>query len=209
MAAVDVGVLGKVGDYNDPKANGAEVNLRMTRERALVVSQSSGEYTEDASHSILFNAANQAAQAISVALNTTYTGLLLFNPVNSGYDLVPLACNFCMSVAPAAPSTLGLIQGFAATGGLTVAGAAVPISNNYIGGVAGVGRVFSSGTIVAPTWLAHLQSGFTAGALPVGSGPWDLKGAVAIQPGGFIAIGALTAVTGLGHFFWKETKRTQ
>ena len=58
---------------------------------------------------LVYSAANQAAQAVSVALATTYTGLGIYNPLGSGVNLVPLKVKFALSVAPAAIATLGLI----------------------------------------------------------------------------------------------------
>jgi hypothetical protein len=58
---------------------------------------------------------------------------------------------------------------------------------------------------VAPTWLQMLMGGFTAAALPSTSPALiDVAGMWVVPPGGFIAIGALTAVTGLFSMQWEE-----
>lgn len=208
MASVVIGVTATVGNSLGPNGEGVETLLRSSKERALVVATSSGIYAEDSSRAQIFNSANQAAQAVSVALATTYTGFLLSNPVNSGWDLIPLLMGFALSVAPVAPAPIGLIQGFSATGGVTVGTTPLVSSNNYIGSAGGIGKTFSAATIVTPTWLAPaMQGGFTAGAFPSTTPFFDLNGAITIPPGGFIAIGALTAVTGLGFMFWKEVRK--
>lgn len=170
----------------------------------LIVSELHGRYFEQSSRGQIFTIANQAAQAVSAALATTYTGLCLYNPPNSGKILVPLKVKYALSVAPAAIATIGLIQGFSMTGGVTAQTALVTPVSNVIGGQDGVGIGLSQATIVTPTWLAHLVDGFTAAALPAPTVPIELEGLYSILPGGFIAIGALTAVTGLGWMTYEE-----
>ncbi|OLD92627.1 MAG: hypothetical protein AUG84_00790 [Chloroflexi bacterium 13_1_20CM_4_66_7] len=68
---------------------------------------------------VIYSAANQAAQAVSVALATAYTGIGIYNPPGSGVNLVPLKVKFGLSVAPAAVATIGLLGCWAATGAVT------------------------------------------------------------------------------------------
>ena len=158
---------------------------------------------------VTFTAANQAAQAISVGLATTYTGLLLYNPVGSGVILVPTVLKFAMSVAPAATATIGIISGYSATGGVTAETTAINVLSSQIGNTArGRARVLSAATIVAPVYTLQLRDGFTAAALPSPATPFDLKGLLQVLPGGFIAFGALTAITGLGSIVWLEVPLT-
>ena len=153
----------------------------------------------------IYSAANQAAQAISVALATTYTGLGLYNPVGSGVNLVPLKVKYALSVAPAAIATMGLIGAYAATGAVTAQTTKLTVQNGIIGNVgAGQGIALDAATIVTPTWVEHLEDGFTAAALPAPLAPFYMDGHLAVGPGGFLGVGALTAVTGLGSIFWAE-----
>jgi hypothetical protein len=184
--------------------DGASQPFRMDRSAALVVSEAHGRYYETTLRGAGFSAANQAAQAISVALATAYTGLLLYNPIGSGVNLVPNKIKFALSVAPAAIATLGLISGYAATGGVTAQTTPVAPTGNIIGASAGKGIALSSATIVTPVWKTAFVDGFTAAALPAPSPVIDLEGSILIPPGGFVAIGALTAVTGLGWISWEE-----
>jgi hypothetical protein len=62
----------------------------------------------------------------------------------------------------------------------------------------------SAANIATPVWMQQLEDGFTTAALKSPTPPVDLEGAILIKPGGFVAIGALTAVTGLGSIMWEE-----
>ena len=128
---------------------------------------------------------------------------MLYNPIGSGAMLVLNKHKFALTVAPAAAASIGLISGFqtAAPTGLT----AVPVRSNQIGNAkTGAGVAYSAATIAAPVWLTDAVDAFTAAALPAPSPIIDLEGAIGILPGGFVAFGALTAVTGLGFMFWEE-----
>lgn len=195
--------LGQVGP--GVYSSGANQPIRQDGSGALVLSQRLGRYFEETLRYNSFSAANQAAQAVSAALATTYTGLLLYNPVGSGKTLIPLKVKYALTVAPVAIASIGLIAGFAATGGVTTQTTALTPQNGMIGNTSrSVGIALSAATIVTPTWLRQLVDGFTAAALPAPSPLVELDGLTGILPGGFIAVGALTAVTGLGSIDWIE-----
>lgn len=179
--------------------------LRQDTMQGLVVSQLQARYSELMSRKRIFYAANQAAQAVSVALATTYTGLCLSNPIPSAVVLVPIQVGIALSVAPAAIAPIGLIGGRSPS---TEVAHTTPlvVGCGYLGSAgATVGKADSAATIPTPTWLDMLMGGFTAAALPA-TGPTliDLAGAWGIPPGSFMAIGALTAVTGLFSIKWIE-----
>ena len=177
--------------------------IRADKTGATVVTDGHPRYFEEGRLGLTFSAANPAAQAVSVALATTYTGILLYNPLGSGKMLVPTKVKFALSVAPAAIATIGLIRGVqtAAPTGTT----ALTVQSSQIGNASiGVGLVYSAATIATPTWAFQLWDGFTAAVLPAPQSPVDLEGIFQILPGGFLAIGALTAVTGLGSIVWVE-----
>ena len=153
----------------------------------------------------IWSAANQTATAVSAALATTYTGLMIYNPLGSGVNLVPLKVKFALSVAPAAIATIGLLGGYSATGGVTAQTTKLTPQNGIIGNTSsGQAVPLAAATIVTPTWIEHLEDGFTAAALPAPTPPQYLDGHLAVAPGGFLGIGALTAITGLGSIFWAE-----
>jgi hypothetical protein len=155
-----------------------------------------------------FNASNVAAQAVSVALTTTYTGLCISNPLGNTKNLVLLGAGYALTVAPAAIASLHLIAGYSATTAVahTTPLAAPGIQNGLIGtGPSATAKADSAATIVNPGYLIPLMGGFTAAALPSSPLAWiDLKGMFVVPPGGWVALGALTAVTGFGGFVWAE-----
>ena len=118
--------------------------------------------------------------------------------------MVPVNVGWALSVAPAAIATVGLIGGYATTGITSVTTAVTPAQTMSY--VSGKGKASSSCTLVGtPMWVMQLMGGFTAAALP--SSPQvsvDLNGQFIIPPGGYMAIGTLTATTGLGHWVWEE-----
>lgn len=172
------------------------------------VADAHGRYADAARRGNVFVASNTAAQAVSVALNTTYTGLCLSNTLGSGKNLELLGVGFALSVAPAAIASLHLIGGYSTTAvvhttpivGLGVRSTLLSATNLT------AASVDSAATIPTPTYLLALSHGFTAAALPNHNLPYlDLGGLIVIPPGGFVCIGALTAVTGFGTFVWEET----
>lgn len=191
-----------VGEFT--QADGDAIRLRQGRMLDLIGSQLQPRYFEQSSRQRVFAAASQAAQAISVALTTTYTGLCLSNPIQSSVVLVPLQVGLALSVAPAAIAPIGLIGGYSATTDVTHTTPLTPMQGLIKGG-AGVAKADAAATIPTPVWLQQLMGGFTAAALPSASPSLiDLGGVWIVPPGGFIAIGALTAVTGLWSMNWME-----
>lgn len=189
--------------------DGANAIGRGGRSGELITADAHGRYQEAATRGNVFLAHNVAAQAVSVALATTYTGLCLSNPLGSGKNLALLAAQFAISVAEVAIASQHLIGGFSATTAVTHTTplAAPGIQSTFLNGVAqSIAKADSAATIPTPGYLLPLRSGFTAGAL---GGPGmgsliDLGGLIIIPPGGFIAIGALTAITGFGALVWEE-----
>jgi hypothetical protein len=154
---------------------------------------------------LIYSAANQAAQAITVALATTYTGIGIYNPPGSGVNLVPLKVKWALSVAPAGIATIGLLGCWAAAGAVTAQTTKLSVQNGLIGNTgSGAGIPFSAATITTPTWIEQMYDGFTAAALPAPTIPLYMDGHLGVAPGGFLGVGALTAVTGLGSIFWAE-----
>jgi len=161
----------------------------------------------------LFFAASQAATAVSVALTTTYTGLCLYNPVGNNRDLIVRAVAFKPSIAIVALTVVGLLGGYVSTGGVTahttplVYGTAIWPCN--LGSTAvPTALVDSAATIVAPkVIMPFCGTSLAAGALQDGSDYVRMDGAVILQPGAYVAVYALTAVTGIGSIIWEEVYR--
>lgn len=158
-----------------------------------------------------FFAGNQAATAISVALATTYTGVCISNPAGSTVYLSIDWVSFALSVAPAAIAPIGVITGYAVAGVVTHTTPLTPACALLGNTATPQAKADAACTIVGtPVWTPPwLQGGFTAAALPSQSDVFcDLKGSIVVPPGGYIAIGALTAVTGFGAIGWEEIPST-
>lgn len=153
-------------------------------------------------------AANQVGATTSAGLATTYTGLCLSNPAGSGQNLSILRVSSLFLVAPAALTAVGLIVGFAA-GGITAHTTPLVVGNALIGSIVAnplVGLVDAACTLVGtPSWARWMS--VTPSATGVVSYNEDVKGALLIPPGGYIAIG--TSIAGpaaglLGSIEWEE-----
>ena len=161
----------------------------------------------------VFRSSNQATDALTAALATTYTGICLSNPAGSGVNLAVKRVAAMFGPAPATQVNLGLITGWAA-GGITAHTTPITqIVSAYVGGAT------SGGSIVAPAPLAKVDAACTL----VGTPAWDRwlttlaasgDGGVAVDldddlivpPGGYVAVGNLVAVASgfLGTFCWEE-----
>lgn len=173
-----------------------------------VVGDAHGRYYEAAMRNVLFSASNVAAQAVSAALTTTYTGLCISNPLGSGKNLSMIGCNWAHSAAPTTVASIHLIAGYSATANVTHGTplASPGIQSALIGQAgASIAKADSAATTVNPYYLIPLGSAFTSNTLYGMSLAWiDLAGQFLVPPGGWIAIGALTAITGFGGFTWEE-----
>lgn len=190
-------------------ADGANAVGRITKTGDQAVSDAHGRYQEATLRGNVFTASNVAAQAVSVALTTTYTGLCLSNPAGNTKNLVLLAGQYAITVAEAAIASQHLIAGYSSAGIVTHTTplASPGIQSAIINGSSNsTAKVDSAATIVNPYYLMPIRAGFTAAALGgPGMGSWvDFGGLFVIPPGGWVAWGALTAITGFGGFAWEE-----
>lgn len=189
-------------------ATGTPVPLTADPSGAQRISVAHGKHYDAVRQGAVFVAHNVAAQAVSVALATTYTGLVLSNPIGNTRYLILLGAQYALSVAPAAIASLHLIGGYSATNVVHTTPLAAPgiqcaLLNGSVN--AASAKVDSAATIPTPGYIWPLVSGFTAAALPSMSPSFlAIDGMLVIPPGGFVAIGALTAVTGFGAFCWEE-----
>lgn len=198
-------VKGTVGPSAAFGADGTEMDVYSGPQGEFGLVNTHGRFFEPSRRGKLWSGGNQGAQAVSVALATTYTGLCLFNPVSSGVLLSILRVKFALTVAPAAIASLHLINGYAATGGVTAQTALLTAQNALLGnGKASAGVLLSQATITTPKYLESLEDGFTAAALKSPTPPVPVEGFYTLLPGAYIAIGALTAVTGIGSIQWEE-----
>ena len=185
--------------------DGATGEARAGQYSEAIIGQAHGKYYEAGSRKKLYFAANQAAQAISVALATAYTGVAVSNPRMSSVNLAIVRVGWAESVASVGLATIGLMGGYDALAEVTH-GTPLGVYNCFLLGPHGEANADSAATLpTAPVWLEHYMSAFTTNALH-GTSPVivDVDGAIIVPPGCYIAIGALVACTGLGSIMWEE-----
>jgi len=201
-------VQGQVGPVASTQSlsPGIQAPARAGNMGDLIVSELHGRYYEAAYRRALFNAANQAAQATSVALATAYTGLVLSNPIGSPVNLVLNKVGIALTAAPAAIAAIGLMAGYNSGANVTHTTPGTPRNKFFGAGAAGSGLVDTAATLpTAPVLVEPLMGGFTAAALPgVGPALVDVEGGLILPPGAYAAIYSLTSITGLFSFDWEE-----
>lgn len=197
----------KVGIVSIP--NGQSIQSRAARDGALVVSQGTGKYTEVARAGRLFVAANQAAVAVTAAMATSYTGLVLGNPTTSNTDIILHRFGYSLTVAlPTAATVIGLMTGT----GASVAGSITP-RNRLVGGVAAVGQVDDActlpGTPVLEQVFSQVGTLATTGTQVGPNTEIDLDGSLILPPGAFVAAYSFAANTACAifSFMWEECLR--
>lgn len=185
--------------------NGSSAYVTLSADRHLLVNQGCAQYEHNALEKKIFYAASQTATTWSVALNTTHTGLVIYNPLTSNKNLVILKVGFALTVAPAAISHIGLFGGYSTTGIITHTTPLTPACTT-IGRPTGYAGADAAATLVGtPVWLMPIMGGFTAGALPSTTPTiTGVDGAIVVPPGAYCGIGALTEVVGFGAIWWKE-----
>ena len=154
-----------------------------------------------------FGVANQDAVAITAALATTYTGLVIQNKLKSFMDVIVLGCSYSIGIAVPTATALGLMRGTMSA----------DISTNTITAYNRYNRSLTSGAVVAsggatigtPTLEELLASAWveatTAGSL---SQPnyVPLDGRYVLKPGEFLAFysKAANSAAFLFSFLWAE-----
>lgn len=185
-------------------ASGAAGPLRLNEFGALVVEIGGAKYAEDARRGRLFSVANQAAVAITAALATTYTGLVIMNPAGSGKNVELLAMSYASTVAVPTATALGLMSGT-----MTAVASTLTPKNRLIGGPASVVHGEDSCAIGTPVldfaFATAWSEATTAGTL--GQPNWvDLGGNTILPPGAFAAwySAAANSAAFLLSFLWRE-----
>lgn len=158
----------------------------------------------------VFTAANVSAKSV-VAVSTTATGLILYNPAGSGKQIFILDAGFAWTTAPAAVHNLGIATqapSLTAPATVTAAGSPVVVSNSSGNAGNSVTQAYDAATLaVAP--VARRWFGGAVYGSGVGESPYSLidhvDGAISAIPGGVILLCAVTTTAvGLGSFTWLE-----
>jgi len=176
----------------------------LNSEYRLMVEIGGAKYAEDARRGRLFSVCNQAAVAITAALATTYTGLVVMNPAGSGKNAELLGMGVASTVAVPTATALGLMSGT-----MTAVTSTLTPKNRLIGGPASVCHGEDSCTIGTPVldfaFATAWTEATTAGSI---NGPFwmDLDGNTVIPPGAFFAwySTAANSAAFLLSFLWRE-----
>lgn len=119
---------------------GVQATARMDNLGGLVATQLFPRYYEITYRRNMYTGANQAGVTTSAALSTSYTGLVLQNPVGNLFNLVVTKVGYSFTVAPAAAVAVGLMTGVNATSFTTNL---ITARNRFVGGVLSTGIVSS------------------------------------------------------------------
>lgn len=196
---------GKVGVQS--LSNGSVGPVRLNAEGALVTQSGGGKYYELTNAGKVFVACNQAAVAVTAAMATTYTGLVLFNPAtNTTKNLVLLGFGYASTVAVPTATIVGLMTGVNAGD----AAAAITPRNRKVGGAASVAIVDNGCTLTGTPVLEQVFStawteATTAGT--IGPNNWkDLDGSLILPANAYVAAYSTAANTAafIFSFMWAE-----
>jgi len=185
-------------------ASGSVNPLRSNIEGALVVQACGGKYAEATNNGQVYHICNQAAVALTAALTTTYTGLVIGNAAGTGKNLVMLGCGYACTVAVPTATVLGIMGGTMTA----VASALTPV-NCKIGGAASIAWAEDSCTIGTPVLYRAFATAWTEATTvgTLGHPNWiDLEGSIIVTPGSFVAFYSAAANTAafLLSFLWQE-----
>ena len=158
----------------------------------------------------LFTAANVAAKSV-VAVSTTATGVILYNPVGSNKMLYVLDYSFSWTTAPAAVHNLGLAimaPNITTPSGLTAIGSGVQDGRGFGNAGNSVAQAYDAATLPAAPVMRRVAGGCVYGS-GVGESPYLITdfvdGAQGVPPGGAAVFAALTTTcVGIGHICWIE-----
>ncbi len=186
------------------RSTSSPVPIEVDDYKNLYVTGGGGKYREATLAGRVFVVANQTAVALTAALATAYTGLVVGNAAGTGKNLVLLGCGYATTVATPTATALGLM-----TGTMTAVASALTPRNRKIGGAASIAWAEDSCTIGTPVLEQPLATAWTeattAGTLSQPN--WiDLDGSLVVTPGSFVAFYSAAANTAafLLAFLWEE-----
>lgn len=191
-------------------ADGSPAQPRLGRTREVITSDAHGRYYEAVLRGNVYCACNQAGAALT-NLASVATGFILFNPVNSGINLVLLEIAFLQTSTAAAAANAAVLLGANVNPSLGAPSSvtALVIRNSLLGNnKAGVGLAYNAATIgAAPVAIRAIWQPSVSATATVGIPPFvkdEVAGAVIVGPGCCISMAALTALSGITSMTWEE-----
>lgn len=165
-------------------------------------------YAQSTMDGYRFSIASQAVATTTVGLATTYTGLCIANPVNSGIKMILDKVSMMQSVIQSVqPEAFALALGFHATTNVTLTAAVTPQSNLVGSGLVSLAKAATSATLPAAPLYAAFASNTPSATTDGSGGVIDLDGSVVLLPGAFAAwvTPAQASVAGMWFSFqWEE-----
>lgn len=186
---------------------GTNPNLRSSDYGELVVLQGGGKYKEMSLKGDVFIGANLGGTPVTTqaGLSATTPALTLYNPVNSGVNLVLMTVCVDITTSPAAAAGLMLAYNLISAAAPTSVTNAT-ITNAIIGGnKAPSGKCYIVATLAAAP-LAFRMIGGTTGAAAIGAVQLidHVDGEVIIPQGGCISVQSTSAAAILASMTWEE-----
>jgi hypothetical protein len=209
-------IQGQVGPSSTQSVTpGATPAIRQGQLGDVIVSELHGRYYEQAYRGNLFTLSVSTAAAI-----TAYTGaaagtpmLAVYNPVNSGKNIVPIQANYNNVVAASAAGTVSFALWFGPTAAITQTTLTYPVNNYTLNRVGSVTQSFTNAALTSSTALTNVYPlGYyywatAAGAFQSTPTVVDINGSFIVPPGTMVALGgsaALTSATWIGSLTWEE-----
>jgi hypothetical protein len=160
---------------------------------------------------LLFCAANVSAKSV-VAVSTTATGVILYNPIGSNVNLWIVDGSFAWTTAPAAVHNIGWAimapNVITPPATVTAIGSGVQCANGSGNAGNSVAQCYDAATLGTAPVMRRIFGGAVYGS-GVAESPFSIidyvDGALGVQPGGAAVFAAVTTtLVGLGSLSWIE-----
>ena len=192
------------------QSDSTTISARSGKQGDQIVTELHGRYYEQTYRGKVFTAATQALVTTTVGLATTYTGLVLSNPITSVVNLEILKASMMQSVIQSVQvEAFALATGYNATTNVTHT-TPVAVKSSLIGtGAAGTGLADVAATLpTAPFYDVFVGNTNTATANSTGVNVIEFAGVIILPPGAYIAwvTPAQASVAGMWFGFkWAES----
>lgn len=158
---------------------------------------------------MMFCAANVSAKSV-IAVTTSMTGVILYNPVGSNKNLFIVDYSFVWTTAPAAVHQIGLAvmaPNITAPGTLTAIGSGIQTAQGFGHAGGSVAACYDAATLpvapVARRWAGG--AAYAATSNPIYSIIDNVDGAIMVPPGGAACLTTVTTTAvGMGSISWIE-----
>lgn len=191
-------------------AAGTDIDLTTDPTKATRTTDAHARFYDAVRQGKVFLAANQAGSAIT-NLASVATGFILYNPVNSGKNLVLLEITFLQTSTAAAAANAGVQLAANVNPSLGAPTSTTPLTvrNALLGNQSvSVGQAFSAATIgAAPVAIRQLWQPSVSATATTGIPPTikDLvDGLVLVGPGCCVSLSALAALSGATGMMWED-----